>query len=182
MVRDGRDITPTLTNVLAVYSAVQALGKDLPRKLPTMGSILASFFLDLNPCKTIRLITSLRHPFHLVHYACTLEIKQKQGGGLNLLFFFVLARWQMVCQGDQSSHHGNWGLLRRKTRGVQHPHFLLPRYTDWAGVTSLLLGRLEGRTHMAPFSFFFFFLLRPHILEDGCFGGLSSGLENSDLG
>lgn len=46
----------------------------------------------------------------------------------------------------------------------------------------LLLGRLDGRTHMAPFFFFFSFLLRLHILEDHCFGGLGFGPENKDLG
>jgi hypothetical protein len=44
VVRVGHHITTTLTNVLAVYSAAQALGEDLPRKSPTMGSILASYF------------------------------------------------------------------------------------------------------------------------------------------
>lgn len=165
--------------------------EELGPKITNHGQDPSRLFLDLDPSKAICSITSSLSPCtsSLVHSRWS---KKKQSGRLTLLFFFfagTMAVGLPTCQGGLSSWSIKppWKLglaaLRRRTRGVQY----LSYPSTGIGRESLCCSRgasTARHTWHPPFFFFFFFslLLRLHILEDQCFGGLGFGPENKDLG
>lgn len=163
--------------------------KNLARKSPTMGRILAGCFWTWT---LPRQSAPLRHHYPHVHRRLYTRdgAKKKQSGRLTLLFYFfagTMAVGLPTCQGGLSSWSIKppWKLglaaLRRRTRGVQY----LSYPSTGIGRESLCCSRgasTARHTWHPPFFFFFSLLLRLHILEDQCFGGLGFGPENKDLG
>lgn len=164
--------------------------KNLARKSPTMGRILAGcFWTWTRP----RQSAPLRHHYHHVHrrlytrdgakktewtsdVAVFLLCRHHGGGPANL------PRWPVKLVYQATMEIWTCCVTSEDQRGAVS---LLSQYGDRRESLCCSRGASTARhTWHPPFFFFFFFslLLRLHILEDQCFGGLGFGPENKDLG